>query len=71
MSIRSLPNKVSNFHNPQGLKLLTRLRLGLSHLPYYKFKHDFFDTSNTLRSCGFDIETTLHFFALLPKLYGR
>ena len=33
--IRTLPNKVSNFHNPQQLKLLTRLRLGLSHLRYH------------------------------------
>ena len=28
--IRPLPNKISNSYNPQGLKLLTRLRLGLS-----------------------------------------
>ena len=60
--IRSLPNKVSNSHNPQGLKLLTRLRLGLSHLRYHKFKHNFLDTINALCRCGSDIETTLHFF---------
>ena len=65
--IRPLPNKVSNSHNPQGLKLLTRLRLGLSHLRYHKFKHNFLDTINPLCSCGSDIETTLHFFLYCPN----
>ena len=59
--IRALPNKVLNSNNPQGLKLLTRLRLLLSHLRYHKFKHNFLDTINPLCSCGSDIETTLHF----------
>ena len=59
--IRALPNKILNSNNPQGLKLLTRLRLGLSHLRYHKFKHNFLDTFNPLCSCGSDIETTLHF----------
>ena len=65
--IRPLPNKVSNSHNPQGLKLLTRLRLGLSHLRYHKFKHNFLDTINPLCSCGSDIETTLHCVLYCPK----
>ena len=60
--IRLLPNKVSNSHNPQGLKLLTRLQLGFSHLRYHKFKHNFLDTINPLCSCGSDIETALHVF---------
>ena len=33
--IRPLLNKVSNYPNPQGLKLLTRLRLSLSDLHYH------------------------------------
>ena len=63
--IRPLPNKVSSSRNPQGLKLLTRLRLGLSHLSYHKFKHNFLDTVNPL--CSSDIETTLHFFLYYPN----
>ena len=59
--IRPLPNKISNSHNPQRLKLLTMLRLGLSHLRYHKSKHNFLDTINPLCSCGSDIETSLHF----------
>ena len=66
--IRPLPNKVLNSHNPKGLKLLTRLRLGLSHLRYHKFKHNFLDIINPLCSCGSDIETTLHFLLLLKLM---
>ena len=65
--IRPMPNKVSNHHNPQGLKLLTRLRLGPSHLRYHKFKHSFLVTINPLCSCGSDIETTLHFLLYCPN----
>ena len=65
--IRPLPNKVSNSHNPQGLKLLTRFQLGLSHLRYHKFKQNFFDTINPRCSCGSDIEKTLHFFLYCPN----
>ena len=32
---------VYKIHNPQGLKLLTRLRFGLSHLHEYRFSHNF------------------------------
>ena len=34
-------SSVFNYHNPRGFKLLTRLRLGLSHLHEHKFKHGF------------------------------
>ena len=69
--IRPLPNKVSNSHNPQGLKLLTRLRLGVTHLRCHKFKHNFLDTINPLCSCGSDIETTLHFLLYCPNVMER
>ena len=62
--ITPLPNKVSNSHKVRGLKLLTRLWLGLSYLRYNKFKHNFLDTINPLCSCGSDIVTSLHFFFL-------
>ena len=66
-NVRPSPNKISNSHNPQGLKLLTRLRLGLSQLRYHKFKHNFSDTINPLCSCGSNIETTLHFLLYCPN----
>ena len=70
--MRSLPSKVSSSRNPQELKLLTRLRLGLSHLRYHKLKHNFLATINPLSSCGSDIETTFHFFLYCPNfIEGR
>ena len=65
--VRPLRNKVSNSHNAQGLKLLTRLQLGLSDLRYHKLKHNFLDTINPLCNCRSDIETTLHFFLYCPN----
>ena len=35
-----------HFHCPEGLKLITRLRLGLSNLRFRKFKHNFQNTLN-------------------------
>ena len=45
---------------PKGIKLLTRLRLGLSHLREHKFKHGLLDSLNPICSCGQNIETA-HF----------
>ena len=39
--IRSSPNSTFNSHNSKGIKFLSRLRLGLSHLGELKFKHSF------------------------------
>ena len=39
--IRPTPNRTFNCHNPIGIKLITSLRLGLSHPMDYKFKHNF------------------------------
>ena len=49
-------------HNPIGLKFLTRLRLGLSHLNEHKLKHNFKDCVNPLCSCSLEIESPSHFF---------
>ena len=59
--IRPSPNSCFGVHNPHGLKLLTRLRLGLSHLREHKFKHNFQDTLNPLCSCSLEVESTDHF----------
>ena len=55
-----------NCHNCTGVKYLTRLRLGLSHLREHKFKHSFQDTLNPFSSCGLDFETNVHFFLYFP-----
>ena len=43
------------------LKLLTRLRLGFSHLNEHRFRHNFQDRLNPLCSCSLDIENTSHY----------
>ena len=57
-----IPNSVFGIFNPQGLKLITRLRLGLSHLNEHRFKHNFNDCINPLCTCRLDIESTVHYF---------
>ena len=59
--IRPSANSLFNCHNPKGIKFITRLRLGLSHLHEHKFKHSFQDSLNPFCSCGLDIESTAHF----------
>ena len=48
---RPMPKPTFNIHNPLGLKLLTRLGLGLSHLNEHRFNHNFKDCINPLCSC--------------------
>ena len=61
--IRPIPNSVFGIFNPLGLKLITRLRLGLSHLNEYRFNHhNFNDCINPLCTCSLDIESTVHYF---------
>ena len=41
--IRPEANNIFNVHNAKGIKLLTRLRVGFSHLKEHKFRHNFQD----------------------------
>ena len=52
---------VFNIFDPVGLKLLTRLRVNLSHLREHKFRHNFLDTLNPLCCCSLEIESTNHY----------
>ena len=60
--IRTIPNSVFSVADIYGIKILTRLRLGLGHLREHRFRHNFQDTFNPLRSCSREIELTSHFF---------
>ena len=64
--VRHVANSVLDINNPYGLKLLTRLRLGLSHLRYHKFRHNFQDGINQICDCGPEIETKSHFHYYCP-----
>ena len=51
--IRPATNSVYNCHNPKGIKLITRLCLGLNHLREHKFKHNFQESLNPLSQPAF------------------
>ena len=59
--IRPAPNSIYNCH-----KLITRLRLGLSHLREHKSKHNFQDSINPLCNCSHDIEFKTHYLLHCP-----
>ena len=46
-------------HNPAGVKLLSRLRLKLSHLNEHKFRHNFKDVLTPLCDYGSETETII------------
>ena len=60
--MRPRVNSIFDIHNLLGIKLLTKLHLGLSHLHEHKFRHYFQNTLNPLCECRKDIESTMHFF---------
>ena len=50
--IRFSENKIFNIHDEVGIKLLTKLRLGFSHLREHKVRYNFADTLNSLLQCN-------------------
>ena len=65
---RPIQNLIDNIHDPMGIKYLTRLRLGLSHLSDHKFRHNFQDCLNPLCPCSLKVESTIHLFPALRLL---
>ena len=56
-------NNMFNEYNLHGIKLPTRLRVGLSHLrAEHKFRHNFQDFLDPFYNSSQHIETTIHFF---------
>ena len=65
--IRPSPSNVFNCNSYKGIRLITRLHIGMSHLREHKFKHNFQDCLNRISSCGLDIESTSHFLFHCPR----
>ena len=65
--IRPEENNIFHIHDPLGVKLLSRLRLGFSHLREHKFRHNFSDTINPICLCSIEPETTSHFLLHCPN----
>ena len=65
--IRPTSANIYKIYHPRGLKLLTRLRLGLSHLREHKFRHNFNDTIDPFCLCITNcFKTTEHFLLHCP-----
>ena len=58
-----------NIDSSEGLKFLTRIRLGLSLLADHKFRHNLQDCVNPICSCGREIETSTHFLLHCSNYY--
>ena len=63
----AIPNSIYKIHNPLGIKYLTRLGIGLSHLKEHNSSNSFQDSIDPMCSCGSGIETAVHFVSPLRK----
>ena len=65
--IRPSPSNVFNCNSPKGIRLITRLRVEMSHVREHKFKYNFQDCLNPIFSCGLDIESISHSLLHCPS----
>ena len=61
-SIRPFSKPIYDINNPPAVRLLTKLRLGLSHLNEHRFNHGFESCIKPLCACTLKFESTTHFF---------
>ena len=59
--IRPNQSNIYIIFDPLGLKLVTRLHLGLIHLNEHKFRDNFKDFLNPSCSCSLEIQDTTHY----------
>ena len=59
-------NPIFMVHDPENIKYIYQLRVGLSQLRSHKKKHNFRDTPTDICSCGTGVESTSHFLLLCP-----
>ena len=59
--IHLLENIIFNIFDQEGLKLFTRLRLGVSHLNENHFRHNFQECLNALCTCGLETRNSSHY----------
>ena len=65
--IKPEPKSIFNLHDPDGIKFIYQLRVGLSPLREHKNRHNFLDTPCVLCSCGTGAESTEHFLLKCPS----
>ena len=64
------PNPIYGIHNPVGLKYLTHLRVGLSHLRAHKHQYNFSDISSKYCSCRDNLPETVEHYLLHCPIYS-
>ena len=64
--IRSTLRSFFNCYNHKGIRLVIRLRLGLSYLREHIFNQNFQNCINVICSCDMDVESTSHSFLHFP-----
>ena len=64
------PKPIYGIHNPVGIKYLTRLRVGLSHLRAHKYQHNFVDTTTQCCSCANNVSETIEHYLLYYPNYS-
>ena len=69
--IRPSSNSIFNCHSPNGIKLIARLRVGLSHLCEHKFRYNFQDT--LIQFAAVDMTSRLLFitYFIVKIIYTR
>ena len=55
-------SKVYNVNDMIGIELMTRVRLGFSHLWEHNYTHNFLDALTPLCSCSIEVESTSQYF---------
>ena len=61
LSFRPSENGIFNIFDPEGLKILTSLRLAFFDLNKHRFQHNFQECLNPLCACSLEIENTSHY----------
>ena len=65
-TIQPMKRSTFNLHDPNGIRRIFQLRVGLSPLKYHKKRHNFRDTPHDTCLCGNGIESTVHFLLNCP-----
>ena len=65
--IRPVKKSLFNIHNPNGIRWIFQMRVGLSPLKSHKKSHNFQDTPDDLCACLLNAETTQHFLLKCPN----
>ena len=70
-TIRPKRCSIFNIHDPDGIRYIYQLRVGLTPLRAHKKRHCFKDTPDDVCRCGNGVETTEHFLLNCPFFHTQ